>query len=793
MKKEHELMRTTERSLTSYFAPRSIEKIASDATQKQEPQQKKQHKSITHPKENHNCFRGVEQISGVKIKSPVPKKKIRPMTEATNVAMKRKRCDASHSTVIPIHNENKSKPLQNDVNSSAWMIALALSDSALPIDANRALQQVKNNKYSNNTFQMKRSSDQIFQSNRSITSISKKDCLDTTSLTVKQPTPIDDHVMREMLQPVTMNNACTEKHKILPPKNVSWFPFPIATIDTDSSRSGEIPKTCNRPKCMGPFLMRSKNIVHQLMNRSTNGNRYRIEDYTRLNQNVVTPRICQNKILQSTPKMVPWLELLDGTKALSFNTLNRNSGDLACFDDEGVLLAVSSPHDQCIRIFDWDTVVAADLRGRNTVCSDRNKTFVLSIEPIITLGMSAFVSSENPTTSYPNVTMISWNPFHQDELIIGSRSTASVYIVDLSLVNDWLQKPLEQRGAMPYKKLFCGDGEKLSKLSKVLFFESGRYIIITTTTSILCWYYDTAISNDNLEKNQAKLLWTFSPWQHKFQSKNIHSITSIACVSPELILVGSSDGDLALINWKKMQKATSFSTTLCPKIVLEWKSYHGLSCDVPKGMMGLRYLQVHHTNGTLPQGLQTGFSTDLGPYDWLQCKVTWGTECGWIITMIIELKRSQNNGLQVKRNNPTILFNTRPVRCVNSEGSEVRSNLNSWSLPTGDGIQMNETPTFGYIWEKVPVVTQVIDNRSDLRIAGSQQPMSFHDTSEKPGFHWYQDLTALIDNTSLSPLSFPISKRVGRPTFVAVHPSNQWLIIGTSSYGLTILDTRRKS
>jgi len=82
------------------------------------------------------------------------------------------------------------------------------------------------------------------------------------------------------------------------------------------------------------------------------------------------------------------------------------------FDAVGVLLAVAC-EDGSIKIYDWDMVVAADLKGRNRLLRKQSGP-PFSVDPVVDFGL--------PRKS---ISFLQWNPFQQDVLAVGNRQVVS--------------------------------------------------------------------------------------------------------------------------------------------------------------------------------------------------------------------------------------------------------------------------------------------------------------------------------------------------------------------------------
>lgn len=167
-----------------------------------------------------------------------------------------------------------------------------------------------------------------------------------------------------------------------------------------------------------------------------------------------------------------------------------------------------------------------------------------------------------------------------------------------------------------------------------------------------------------------------------------------------------------------------------------------------------------------------------------------------MLTAIVDLISSKPNAIQnkhqlvVKRSQTEVALKTKPVRCINSEGKEVELTTQSWSLPqTSDDLQMNTTMSGGYVVETVPEVKMVLPHH-DARVVGEKQPFPVRDSNHKPGFLWVRDKIDVGSGRFVtSNVSLP--RRMGKLVRIVVHPSNEWILIGSTNLGLRILNTRR--
>jgi hypothetical protein len=148
--------------------------------------------------------------------------------------------------------------------------------------------------------------------------------------------------------------------------------------------------TTSRSRSLPPSI----NVVHQLLSRSMHG----------------AGRTKCSVVSAPPPawKIPSWIDLCPG------NSSARNSGIKSlAWDEMGVLLAAYCD-DRCIRIYDWDMVVAANVKGRNRrtrqAAYNKKDTECLMIEPILIFPFP-----------FGHVSVLKWNPFHPDELAVATR------------------------------------------------------------------------------------------------------------------------------------------------------------------------------------------------------------------------------------------------------------------------------------------------------------------------------------------------------------------------------------
>lgn len=277
--------------------------------------------------------------------------------------------------------------------------------------------------------------------------------------------------------------------------------------------------------------------------------------------------------------------------------------------------------------------------------------------------------------------------------------------------------------------------------TSLFFLDEGRKVLIAANQNLALW---------DLTRN--KQLWSWK-WNRR--------ISSMAAASKDVVILGSNNGIMALVNHQRVQR-TNFSLSPTPTILKEWVSYKGL--DTPSGerCMGIRRLVVDcvwpHGDGLL--------------------HLNWVTFGGWHLSACVELST-----VSTKYERPTIHHETAQVQCQNSAGEPVRPPRITWSLPVENKVQVTSTSD-ALFWEDVPAMTQILPGH-DCRVAGMTEQSLYVRATGKPGL-----LCKFADHAPLSRI--PLSKRKGSPTCLAVHPSHEWIVVGTKQDKFYVINSRPK-
>jgi hypothetical protein len=283
---------------------------------------------------------------------------------------------------------------------------------------------------------------------------------------------------------------------------------------------------------------------------------------------------------------------------------------------------------------------------------------------------------------------------------------------------------------------------------------------------LYCWSTGVEAST-----SRPLLLWKFR-WK---------AISSIVPLGHDVLVLGSKQGHLALLNWKKMQRA-AFSCEPMPTLLDEWVSYKGLEVPPSSYAMGIQHLRVES---------DPKFSTD--GENWGRCRLTWATACGWVLSTTV-------TSATTRMGRSRIHYSTKPIRCVKIKGEAadeeaadkkgpiyqtVEEAKRSWSY--NGGVVVADRTKSALCWEKVPEVTKILPRQHDKRVLEHTGPCFVTGSDTKPALMWMRTSGS---NSKFVVDSVPLSKRKGPATAIAIHPGNEWIIVGTAANGLYAINGR---
>lgn len=224
---------------------------------------------------------------------------------------------------------------------------------------------------------------------------------------------------------------------------------------------------------------------------------------------------------------------------------------------------------------------------------------------------------------------------------------------------------------------------------------------------------------------------------------------------------------MALVDWKKVQRP-AFSSRAIPTVLAQWASTRNLSRkEYPDyaGAMGILHLQ----NRPLLCGSENPAYRSL--------HLSWHTPSGWILSAELDLL-----GLVLDR--VTVVSGTSRVQVYNCRGESVvgLSNhlpTNEWSLPISGSVVGGGGPE-SIVLVKVPAMRRTLPPH-DPKILMTQQQQQNHMVEreqEPPRLIHFNRRSGHTEEICLSNSQRQPSWSV---TTLAMHPSQEWLVVGTKS------------
>lgn len=371
-----------------------------------------------------------------------------------------------------------------------------------------------------------------------------------------------------------------------------------------------------------------------------------------------------------------------------------------------------------------------------------------------------------------------------------ARSLGSVFIFDLDAVRAWLERYVHgARTGLPLPPCrelrcleggSCGFSDNLGRIvlnhnSAFCFLDNGNHAILSGGSALFCWY----TGGGNWVPGVINLLW-------KFQYKD--TITSMSVLTADTIVLGSSTGLLAILNWKKVVRA-SFSCKPSPTLVEDWVSFSAgplqEQFDTPSPTAAMGILKIHViAESTIPG--------EISLY-----RLVCVTSCGWVLSSVIEAlspctdsKLACASEIRIRRRKGCELHHsTKPIKWKEIGGDVVSLKTRTWVVPT-KRIQVHNTE-MALIWQKVEDDTVHVLPHPDQRVLASApslaMPRCMNSTLEWMATSYS---SCGVGSERYHLRTIPIPKNAGPLTCIAVHPDQEWILVGTSQTGISLINAR---
>ena len=577
---------------------------------------------------------------------------------------------------------------------------------------------------------------------------------------------------------------------------------------------------------------RSRNLVHQLFDRSLLGSRAR--------RTHDGPRFAQAINMSHPPlaaKPVSWIALCNDGGGSITSTTSTSRIDCMAWDPLGVLLAVaktcSITNLSWIDIFDWDTVCAADRKGRNAraraqACDEKSR-LRLDIPPLLQFRIPAASTS---SCSAKKTAWIRWNALDPDQLAVPSRNGSVVFCFNISHVEAALATTPQSRIINPprhsyweFQQSTTGSQGVVDRCASSCVFVAKDHIVIAFGPSLQCWRYYPKRDPTSVDP---KLKWQY---QGSFGKSllNQPSLVSLESIGKEHLIAGSSQGHLTLIQWQRVvlaKKTSSFSTSSTlnrssPTVLCQWLAHEFLSDEQKitqeqlqdSSMMGIQQIQVDqlfrysnndlNTHSLRESRQLTQKTPQTKAYEQLRgrFRIQWVTKCGFVLSLTLAGSPSKQwANYKIRRGRPQCIFQTTPVQTRLASGGSVVTMKKEWSLPT-ETVACDAGASF-LCWQKVAPVTrilphhdqQVLDDRPSLIRDGNDSNTFFlmlrrQETQNVPAVGEQCSTTSTSMDIHHHSLALP--KRRGLPKLVSVDPLNQeWAVVATATEHLYVVSLR---
>mmetsp|Transcript_13469 Transcript_13469/g.15390 ORF Transcript_13469/g.15390 Transcript_13469/m.15390 type:complete len:769 (-) Transcript_13469:64-2370(-) len=482
---------------------------------------------------------------------------------------------------------------------------------------------------------------------------------------------------------------------------------------------------------------RNRNIVSKIDARITNGGNLLQHRHSLPSQRSSSQSPGHWPKKWKTPS---WISLVQKPLMGGGFGLNRSNGngsgngsgsiDHMTWDAMGVLLAVATG--RTISIYDWDIFRAADIQGRSD-CVRNCPESEWKIPPIVQFSLPSPVAS------------LVWNPYNMDELAVGFRVSGQMRIYNVDRVardqsrNNRCTPPQNTYQSIALQRI-------TGSVCDILFLDVDN-VLVSVGSFLFRWKIQS--SNEKRQK-RGSLTTAGGTLVWRYQPPSI--VTSLAPIGSNIVVVGTNRGHLCLLDWTKRTKENSLSNGHRPKVLQNWIPHDRL--DGPKEDRSLR-MQM----GIMKLRVETSSNECVtGKSFWGRCRVMWVTQCGWLLSVILESARIRQNCL-VHHSSPKVVFR-------NADGSLINTDdRRSWSLPYHPiGVDMSSQVA---CWIGVPTITKVLAHHDKFVL--DSQP---HTVVSKK-----RVLMVYTFDKEIRSIQLPKAVK-DLPQSLVVHPSLEWILVG---------------
>ncbi len=275
-------------------------------------------------------------------------------------------------------------------------------------------------------------------------------------------------------------------------------------------------------------------------------------------------------------------------------------------------------------------------------------------------------------------------------------------------------------------------------VTDVVFLQND-HVVASIGKMMFCWKLSKKI------QAASQLVWRFQPPSR---------VTAIAPLGSNLVVVGTSQGHLSILNWTIHNKEHSFSNERRPLVLQTWIPHTGL-----KEVKDDNRLQI----GILKLRIEPGIHTTLdaaaaGDEHWGICRATWVTQGGWLLSTTME-SPTVRGGCFVHHATPKVTYQ-------NTDGEVINTHRQAWSIPQEPvGVHLSD---YAVCLAEVPAVTNILSHHNKFVL------------DSQPSIIRSRNRSVLIQSRHdrcLNSISLPGSIKKIPQTF-AVHPTLEWIAVG---------------
>eukprot|EP00559_Dactyliosolen_fragilissimus_P007138 CAMPEP_0184860318 /NCGR_PEP_ID=MMETSP0580-20130426/5227_1 /TAXON_ID=1118495 /ORGANISM="Dactyliosolen fragilissimus" /LENGTH=944 /DNA_ID=CAMNT_0027357383 /DNA_START=57 /DNA_END=2891 /DNA_ORIENTATION=- len=465
------------------------------------------------------------------------------------------------------------------------------------------------------------------------------------------------------------------------------------------------------------------------------------------------------------------------TVQLNLNDMSHDlrQSEITCleFDSQGVLMATSDSLGN-IRIFDFDEINAIDMKKRNlsnihTLPKQKQKqkqkqTLPQYIQPIVVFKVKC-----TSTRTTPRISCLKWNPMNEDQLVVSFFNLPEIHLYDVASSNKHL--PIRLRCQKRKRSNTIDPGNKTlaflpsTNQDHILLLSGG----MQGTLSL--WKLKSPSNDTTTLQVQAKLVWTTNPWLSGSSPERIDQIIHLpSSKSYGLVLVAGNKASISIIDTcSHVRKA--FSTDITPHMAGIWNLLPRQT-NPPSSDLGISKIILQGNPRNTLHKVKDPLHFEHKYFD-----ITVIFQCGWILQAQLEGICKKEWKFSLRQSH--FVHKSPKVTYFDSTGDELQMDKPAFSLPAAPvpAECFHNSSTFCFAGVR-PMCFTLPDKDSKTVVNVESIQRSFDEKNANGTLIFMDHFFRLAnEDSSTCEISFPnaILKQI------AIHPHDEWMIIGLSS------------